>query len=141
VSNDHCFQDEQSFILCPMIIIFPMLSPSTHGRLLQTEVQVQKALWSHCKPGINSLRALPTQTLPMESISRRLSQETIFSNANFLAWSLSNIPLRSSTPTLLYKRTHHACGQPHRIRTGFVLREDLESNLDLVSKFSPLSHH
>jgi hypothetical protein len=25
------------FILCPMIIIFPMLSPSTHGMLLQTK--------------------------------------------------------------------------------------------------------
>jgi hypothetical protein len=24
---------------------------------------------------------------------------------------------------------------------GFVLRVDLESNLDLVSKFLPLSHH
>jgi hypothetical protein len=31
------FQDEQSFILCPMIIIFPMLSPSTRGMLLQTK--------------------------------------------------------------------------------------------------------
>jgi hypothetical protein len=38
-----------------MVIIFLMLSPSTHGRLLQTKVQVQKALWSHCKLGINSL--------------------------------------------------------------------------------------
>jgi hypothetical protein len=68
---------------------------------------------------------------------KTLSQETIFSNANFLAWSLSNIPLGSSTPALLNKRAHHACGQPHGIRTSFVLREDLESNLDLVSKFSP----
>jgi hypothetical protein len=59
----------------------------------------------------------------------------------FLAWSLSNISLGSSTPALLNKRTHHACGQPHGIRTGFILREDLESNLDLVFKFSPLSHH
>jgi hypothetical protein len=25
------------FIMCPMIIIFPMLSPSTRGRLLQTK--------------------------------------------------------------------------------------------------------
>jgi hypothetical protein len=25
------------FILCPMIIIFPMISPSTRGRLLQTK--------------------------------------------------------------------------------------------------------
>jgi hypothetical protein len=72
---------------------------------------------------------------------KTLSQETIFSNANFLTWSLSNIPLGSSTPALLNKRTHHACGQPHGIRTDFVLREDLESNLDLVSKFSPISHH
>jgi hypothetical protein len=70
-----------------------------------------------------------------------LSQETIFSNANFLVWSLSNIPIGSSTPVLLNKRIHHACGQPYEIRTDFVLREDLESNLDLVSKFSPLSHH
>jgi hypothetical protein len=31
------FQDEQSFILCPMIIIFPMLFPSTRGMLLQTK--------------------------------------------------------------------------------------------------------
>jgi hypothetical protein len=54
---------------------------------------------------------------------------------------LSNIPLGSSTPALLNKRTHHACGQPHGIRTDFILREDLESNLDLVSKFSLLSHH
>jgi hypothetical protein len=38
-----------------MIIIFPMLSPSTRGRLLQTKVEVQKALWSHCNLGINSL--------------------------------------------------------------------------------------
>jgi hypothetical protein len=74
-------------------------------------------------------------------ISKTLSQETIFSNANFLVWSLFNIPLGSFTPALLNKRTHHACGQPHGIRTGFVLREDLESNLDLISKFSPLSHY
>jgi hypothetical protein len=62
-------------------------------------------------------------------------------NANFLPWSLSNIPLGSSTPALLNKRTHRACGQPHGIRTDFVLRVDLESNLDLVSKFSHLSNH
>jgi hypothetical protein len=37
VSDDHCFQDEQSFVMCPMIIIFPMLSPSTRGMLLQTK--------------------------------------------------------------------------------------------------------
>jgi hypothetical protein len=37
VLNDHCFQDEQSFILCPIIIIFPILSPSTRGMLLQTK--------------------------------------------------------------------------------------------------------
>jgi hypothetical protein len=74
-------------------------------------------------------------------ILKTLSQETIFSNANFLAWSLPNIPLGYSTPALLNKRTHHTCEQPHGIRTGFVLREDLESNLDLVSKFSLLSHH
>jgi hypothetical protein len=74
-------------------------------------------------------------------ISKTLSQETIFSNADFLPWSISNIPLGSSTPALLNKRTHRACGQSHGIRMGFVLRVDLESNLDLVSKFSPLSHH
>jgi hypothetical protein len=74
-------------------------------------------------------------------ISKTQSQQTIFSNAKFLAWSLYNIPLGSFTPALLNKRLHHACGQPQGIRTGFVLREDLESNLDLVSKFSPLSHH
>jgi hypothetical protein len=62
---------------------------------------------------------------------------SIFSNANFLPWSLSNIHLRFSTPALLNKRTHRTRG----IRTGFVLRVDLASNLDLVSKFSPLSHH
>jgi hypothetical protein len=28
---------------------------------------------------------------------------------------------------------------PHGTRMSFVLRVDLESNLDLVSKFSPLS--
>jgi hypothetical protein len=74
-------------------------------------------------------------------ILKTLSQETILSNVDFLAWSLSNIPLGSSTLALLNKSTHRACGQPHEIRTGFVLCEDLESNLDLVSKFSPLSHH
>jgi hypothetical protein len=37
MSNDYCFQDEQSFIQCPMIIIFPMLSPSTREMLLQTK--------------------------------------------------------------------------------------------------------
>jgi hypothetical protein len=74
-------------------------------------------------------------------ISKTLSQETIFSNANFLPWSVSNIPLGSSTLALLNKRTHRACGQPHGIRTDLVLRVDLESNLDLISKFSPLSHH
>jgi hypothetical protein len=74
-------------------------------------------------------------------MSKTLSQETMFSNVDFLPWSLSNIPLRSSTPALLNKRTSCACGQPHRIRTGFVLCVDLESNLDLVSKISPLSHH
>jgi hypothetical protein len=67
--------------------------------------------------------------------------KTIFSNAVFLPWSLSNISLECSTHALLNKRTHHAYGQPHGIRTGFVLRVDLESNLDLFSKFSPLSHH
>jgi hypothetical protein len=30
-------QNPTEFILCPMIIIFPMLSPSTRGRLLQTK--------------------------------------------------------------------------------------------------------
>jgi hypothetical protein len=60
-------------------------------------------------------------------ISKTLSQETIFSNADFLLWSLSSIPLGSSTPALLNKRTHRTCGQPHGIRTGFVLRVDLES--------------
>jgi hypothetical protein len=74
-------------------------------------------------------------------ISKTLSQETKFSNADFLPWSLSSIPLRSSTPALLNKMTHHACRQPHGIYTDFVLRVDLESNLDLVSKFSSLSHH
>jgi hypothetical protein len=63
-------------------------------------------------------------------ISKTLSQETILSNADFLAWSLSNIPLGCSTPALLNKSTHRACGQPHEIHTGFVFREDLESNLD-----------
>jgi hypothetical protein len=72
-------------------------------------------------------------------ISKTLSQETIFSDADFLSWSLSNIPLGSFAPALLNKRTHRACGQPHESRTGFILRVDLESNLDLVSKFSPLS--
>jgi hypothetical protein len=52
-----------------------------------------------------------------------------------------NISLGFSTPAFLNKRTHRVCGQPHGIRTDFVLRVDLESNLDLVSKFSPLSHH
>jgi hypothetical protein len=65
----------------------------------------------------------------------------MFSNAYFLPWSLSNIPLGSSTPALLNKMTRRACGQPHEIRTGFALRVDLECNLNLVSKFSPLSHH
>jgi hypothetical protein len=72
---------------------------------------------------------------------KTLSQKTIFSDADFLQWSLSNIHLGCSTPALLNKRTHHARGQPHGIRTDFVLRVDLESNLDLVSKFSTLSHH
>jgi hypothetical protein len=69
-------------------------------------------------------------------ISNTLSQKTIFSNADFLPLSLSNIPLGSSTQALLNKRTHHTCGQPQGIRAGFVLRVDLESNLDLVSKAS-----
>jgi hypothetical protein len=43
------------FILCPIIIIFPMLSPSTRVMHLQTKVQVQEALWSHCKSRISSL--------------------------------------------------------------------------------------
>jgi hypothetical protein len=54
---------------------------------------------------------------------------------------LSNIPLGSFTPALLNKRTSCACGQPHGIRMGFVLCVDLESNLDLISKISPPSHH
>jgi hypothetical protein len=40
-------------------------------------------------------------------ISKTLSQETKFSNADFLSWSLSNIPLGSSTPALLNKMTRH----------------------------------
>jgi hypothetical protein len=78
-------------------------------------------LQKFCVPMYTRL-ALPTQTLLMESISR----ETIFYNANFLPWSLSNIPIGSSTLTLLNKMTHRTCGQPHGIRTGFVLRVDLE---------------
>jgi hypothetical protein len=74
-------------------------------------------------------------------MSKTLSQETMLSNVDFLPWSLSNISLGYSTPALLNKRTSCACGQPHGIRTGFVLCVDLESNLDLVSKISPLSHH
>jgi hypothetical protein len=58
-------------------------------------------------------------------MSKTLSQETMFSNADFLPWSLSNIPLGSSTPTLLNKRTSSACRQPHGIRTGFVVCVDL----------------
>jgi hypothetical protein len=73
--------------------------------------------------------------------SKTLSQETTFSNADFLPCSLSNIHLGSSTPVLLNKRTHRACGQPNGIRTDFVLRVDFKSNLDLVSKFSLVSHH
>jgi hypothetical protein len=57
-------------------------------------------------------------------ILKTLSQKTIFSDADFLPWSLSNIHLGSSTPALLNKRTHHARGQPHGIRTDFVLRVD-----------------
>jgi hypothetical protein len=74
-------------------------------------------------------------------MSKTLSQEIMFCNADFLPWSLSNIPFGSSTPALLNKMTRRASGQPHGIRTSFVLRVDLESNLDWVSKFSPLSHH
>jgi hypothetical protein len=71
----------------------------------------------------------------MKYISKTLLQETIFSDVDFLLWSLSNIPFRSSTPALLNKRTHRVCGQPHGIRTAFVLRVDLESNLDLFLSF------
>jgi hypothetical protein len=74
-------------------------------------------------------------------MSKTLSQDIMFSNADFLPWLLSNIPLVSSTPALLNKMTRCTSGQSHGIRTGFVLRVDLESKLDLVSKFSPLSHH
>jgi hypothetical protein len=45
------------FILCPMIIIFPItcfLPPLAEGSC-KPKVQVQDALWSHCKPGIKSL--------------------------------------------------------------------------------------
>jgi hypothetical protein len=59
-----------NFILCPMIIIFRMNNSSSFVQwslfflcFLPTlaecsckpKVQVQKVLWSHCKPGINSL--------------------------------------------------------------------------------------
>jgi hypothetical protein len=76
----------------------------------------------------------------MESISQTLYHKKLYSSMQiFLTWSLSNIHLGSCTPALLNKRTHRTCGQPHGIRTGFVLRVDLESNLDFVYKFSPLS--
>jgi hypothetical protein len=45
------------FILCPMIIIFPttcFLPPLAKGSC-KPKVQVQDALWSHCKPRIKSL--------------------------------------------------------------------------------------
>jgi hypothetical protein len=45
------------FILCPMIIIFPttcFLPPLAEGSC-KPKVQVQDALWSHCKPGIKTL--------------------------------------------------------------------------------------
>jgi hypothetical protein len=51
-----------NFILCPMIIVMRMNNPSSCVQWLlflecscKPKVQVQKALWSHCKPGINSL--------------------------------------------------------------------------------------
>jgi hypothetical protein len=56
----------------------------------------------------------------------------MFSNADFLPWSLYNIPLKYSAPVLLNKRTLRAYGLPHGIRTGFVLRVDLVSNLEQV---------
>jgi hypothetical protein len=71
-------------------------------------------------------------------MSKKSSQETIVSNANFVLWSLHNISLGSSALVLLNKRTHQTYGQPHEIRTGLVLCVDLEPNLDLVSMFSTL---
>jgi hypothetical protein len=53
--------------------------------------------------------------------------------------TLFNNPLGVSTPVLLNKRTRRACKQPHEIHTYLVLRVDLVSNLDLVSRFAPLS--
>jgi hypothetical protein len=37
MSNDYCFQDEQSFILYPMITIFSYAFSLTRGVLLQTK--------------------------------------------------------------------------------------------------------
>jgi hypothetical protein len=40
-----------NFILCPMIIVFRMNNRSSFVQWsLETKVQVQKALWSYCKP-------------------------------------------------------------------------------------------
>jgi hypothetical protein len=95
-----------------------------------------------CKVRVTTSKGTPNpDSTHRVYMSKTLSQETMFSNVDFLPWSLCNIPLGSSTPALLNKRTSCACGQPHGIRTGFVLCVDLESNLDLVSKISPLSHH
>jgi hypothetical protein len=70
-------------------------------------------------------------------MSNTLSQETIVYSVDFVSWSISNIPLGFSAPILLNKWTCRACGQPHKIRKGLVLRIDLMSNLDLVSQGTP----
>jgi hypothetical protein len=78
------------------------------------------------------LRVLPIRTISVESVYRRLSQETMVSDTYFVPWSLSNIALGSSASVLLNK------GSPNQ---GSPYRTDRSNRRPSVSVYRAVQSH
>jgi hypothetical protein len=85
----------------------------TRSRCMRGLLKIEINVWRGIR--ILFIKALSTQTLPIEYICWRLYQKTIIFNANFVLWSIPNISLGSYAPILLNKGTRWAFRQPHGI--------------------------